>query len=313
MAGKAVVTGAGGFVGSHLVGRLIDEGLEVLALDNLSTGNLRNLDEFRDNLSFSFLQNDVSFEPIKVKGGVDFVFHFASPASPIDYTKLSLETLKVGSYGTHNALNLAKEKGAVFILASTSEVYGDPLVHPQSESYWGNVNPYGARSCYDEAKRYAEAVSYVYEEKLGVEVRIPRIFNTYGPKMRLNDGRLIPSFVSRILLNKSLKIYGDGKQTRSFCYVSDLIDGIFKLACSDLRGPVNLGNSKEFSVMDIAKFIIELTGSKAEIEFLPLPPDDPKVRCPLLDKALNNLDWKPKIELEEGLKKTVDYFSNLQS
>ncbi|MBI2439840.1 MAG: SDR family oxidoreductase [Lentisphaerae bacterium] len=306
----AVVTGGAGFLGSHLCDYLIGQGQRVICLDNLITGNPENISQLRASRAFQFIQQDVT-EYIEIEGPVHFVFHFASPASPVDYLKLPIQTLKVGALGTHNALGLAKAKKAVFLLASTSEVYGDPLVHPQNESYWGNVNPIGPRGVYDEAKRFAEALTMAYYRTHAVSTRIARIFNTYGPRMRPNDGRAVPAFIRQALLNQPLPVFGDGRQTRSFCYVSDLIRGIYALALSDAREPVNLGNPREMTIMECARKILELTGSAATIEFHPLPTDDPKTRQPDIGQARSLLHWEPEVSLEEGLRQTIAYFKML--
>src|SRR5215831_2629339 len=303
----AVVTGGAGFLGSHLSDRLIAEGFRVIALDNLVTGSSDNIGHLAGNQDFKLVRHNVS-EFVFIPGPVDYVFHFASPASPIDYLELPIPTLKVGALGTHNALGLAKEKNAVFVLASTSECYGDPLVHPQSEDYWGNVNPIGPRGVYDEAKRFAEAMTMAYHRYHGLNTKIVRIFNTYGPRMRLNDGRVVPAFISQALAGEPLTIYGDGSQTRSFCYVSDLVDGIIRLMESNVNDPVNIGNPQEMTIEEIARMIIKLTGSKSQIVYRPLPEDDPKVRQPDITRARTLLGWEPKVSLEEGLETTIAYF-----
>ncbi len=303
----AVVTGGAGFLGSHLCERLLAEGYRVVAVDNLITGNLDNIAHLSSNKDFSFIKHNVT-EYIKIDGPVDCVFHFASPASPIDYLQLPIQTLKVGSLGTHNALGLAKAKNAKFLLASTSEVYGDPLQHPQSEGYWGNVNPIGPRGVYDEAKRFAEAITMAYHRVHKIDTRIVRIFNTYGPRMRLNDGRVVPAFIGQTLRSEPLTVFGDGSQTRSFCYVSDLIDGIFRLSRADYHEPVNIGNPTEFTILEFAKLVIRLTGSKSEIVYRPLPQDDPKQRRPDIARANQLLGWEPKVGLETGLRQTIEYF-----
>jgi dTDP-glucose 4,6-dehydratase len=285
----------------------VARGFHVTAIDNFLTGNLKNLEYLKSNPAFHYIQHDVS-KPIEVKGPVDYILHFASPASPLDYLHFPIQTLKVGSLGTHNALGLAKAKKAVFLLASTSEVYGDPLEHPQKETYWGNVNPVGPRGVYDEAKRFAEAMSMAYFNVHKVNVKIVRIFNTYGPRMRLNDGRAIPAFISQVLRGEPLTVFGDGSQTRSFCYVNDLVDGIEKLLFSDLNEPVNIGNPKEMTILEMAKTILRLTAAKNQIVYRPLPQDDPKVRQPDITKAKTRLGWEPKVSLEEGLKTTINYF-----
>src|SRR6202045_4079656 len=303
----AVVTGGAGFLGSHLSDRLIAEGFRVIAMDNLITGSTDNVAHLAGNQDFKFIRHNVS-EFIFVPGRVDYVFHFASPASPIDYLELPIPTLKVGALGTHNTLGLAKDKKARFILASTSEVYGDPLEHPQKEDYWGNVNPIGPRGVYDEAKRFAEAMTMAYHRYHGVDTRIVRIFNTYGPRMRLNDGRALPAFIGQALSGKPLTVYGEGKQTRSFCYVSDLIDGIYRLMQSDEHLPVNIGNPQEITILQFAERIRTHFENAPKIIFEPLPQDDPKQRCPDITKAKSILGWEPKIGLEEGLRTTLDYF-----
>jgi dTDP-glucose 4,6-dehydratase len=303
----AVVTGGAGFLGSHLADRLITEGYRVIAVDNLITGSPHNIAHLADNEDFRFIRQDVS-EFIFVPGQVDYVFHFASPASPIDYLELPIPTLKVGALGTHNTLGLAKDKGATFLLASTSECYGDPLEHPQSEDYWGNVNPIGPRGVYDEAKRFAEAMTMAYHRFHGMDTKIVRIFNTYGPRMRLRDGRVVPAFISQALNNEPLTVFGDGSQTRSFCYVSDLIDGIFRLALSDFHEPVNIGNPGEMTILDFAQKILGLTGSTAQIVFKPLPVDDPRVRQPDISRAKRLLGWQPKVDFESGVRETIGYF-----
>ncbi|MDX2226339.1 MAG: UDP-glucuronic acid decarboxylase family protein [Verrucomicrobiae bacterium] len=302
-----VVTGGAGFLGSHLCDRLLREGHRVIALDNLITGSVENIEHLAGNEHFKFIRQDVT-NFIYLPGKVDFVFHFASPASPIDYLEIPIQTLKVGSLGTHNALGLAKEKGAAFLLASTSECYGDPLVHPQPESYWGNVNPIGPRGCYDEAKRFAEAITMAYHRHHGINTHIVRIFNTYGPRMRLRDGRVVPAFVSQALKGEALTVFGEGSQTRSFCYVSDLIDGIFRLSQSEYHEPVNIGNPTELTVMDFARAIIRFTGSASTVVHKPLPVDDPKQRRPDISLAKKLLNWEPVVPLDEGLRLTVDYF-----
>ncbi len=303
----SVVTGGAGFLGSHLSDRLLSEGHRVVAIDNLITGNIANIEHLAGNEDFKFIHHNVT-DFIYLPGKVDYVWHFASPASPIDYLELPIPTLKVGSLGTHNALGLAKEKGAAFILASTSECYGDPLVHPQTEDYWGNVNPIGPRGVYDEAKRFAEAITMAYHRFHKMNTHIVRIFNTYGPRMRLRDGRVVPAFIGQALTNQPLTIFGDGSQTRSFCYVSDLIDGIFRLMMSDYHEPVNIGNPREMTIKQFAEHIIEMTGTSAQIEFRPLPEDDPKVRQPNIGLAKKLLGWEPQVAFEDGIVRTVDYF-----
>ena len=305
----AVVTGGAGFLGSHLTDRLLKEGISVIGIDNLITGNVANIEHLADNPDFRFIRQNVT-EFLFVPGRVDYVFHFASPASPIDYLQHPIPTLKVGALGTHNSLGLAKDKGARFLLASTSEVYGDPLIHPQNEEYWGNVNPIGPRGVYDEAKRFAEAITMAYNRYHNVDTKIVRIFNTYGPRMRLNDGRVVPAFIGQALEGKPLTIFGDGSQTRSFCYVSDLIDGIFKLAMSSEHLPVNIGNPREMTIRQFAEEIIRIMGASAGIEHRELPEDDPKVRQPDISKAKRVLGWEPKVAFEEGIRTTIEYFKN---
>src|SRR5262245_21718668 len=307
MSMRVLVTGAAGFLGSHVCDRLLAEGHEVIGMDNLLTGSMHNLAHLEEVRRFRFVRHNVA-EFIFVDGPLDAVLHFASPASPIDYLELPIQTLKVGSLGTHNALGLAKAKRARFLLASTSEVYGDPLVHPQPETYWGNVNPIGPRGVYDEAKRFAEAITLAYHRAHGVDTRIVRIFNTYGERMRPRDGRVVPALIGQALVGEPMTVFGDGSQTRSFCYVSDLIDGIHRLLLSDVADPVNLGNPAELSVLEFAKTIRALTGSKSEIVFKPLPVDDPKVRQPDITKAREKLGWEPRVPLEEGLQRTIDWF-----
>ena len=303
----AVVTGGAGFLGSHLSDRLLAEGFRVIAIDNLITGNTDNIEHLAGNPDFKFIRHNVS-EYIFVPGPVDYVFHFASPASPIDYLEHPIPTLKVGALGSHNTLGLAKDKGAIFLLASTSECYGDPLEHPQSEDYWGHVNPIGPRGVYDEAKRFAEAMTMAYHRFHRMDTKIVRIFNTYGPRMRLRDGRVVPAFISQALNNEPLTVFGDGSQTRSFCYVSDLIDGIFRLALSDFHEPVNIGNPAEMTILDFAQKILSLTGSTAQIVFKPLPVDDPRVRQPDITRAKRLLGWQPKVDFESGVRETIGYF-----
>ncbi len=303
---RIVITGGAGFLGSHLADRCLAEGHEVVAVDNLITGNLDNLAHI-DSPKFSFLDQNIS-DGITVDGDVDFILQFASPASPVDYLELPIQTLKVGALGTHNALGLALAKGAGLLMASTSEVYGDPLVHPQKEDYWGNVNPIGFRGCYDEAKRFSEALVMAYHRQHQIDTKIVRIFNTYGPRMRLRDGRIVPNFMRQALSDEPLTVYGDGSQTRSFCYVTDLVDGIYRLMLSDEHMPTNVGNPTEFTVLEFAHQVLKLTGSKSEIIFEDLPQDDPKQRKPDISKAREILGWEPKIGLEEGLAKTLEYF-----
>ena len=304
---RTLVTGGAGFLGSHLCDKLIGERHEVICMDNLSTGNMDNVSHLMGNQNFRFVKYNVT-EYIHVEGTLENIVHFASPASPVDYMEMPIQTLKVGSLGTHKALGLTKEKKARFLLASTSEVYGDPLVHPQSEDYYGNVSPIGPRGVYDEAKRFAEAITMAYHRYHGVDTRIARIFNTYGPRMRMKDGRVVPAFVCQALKGEDLTVFGDGNQTRSFCYVSDLIDGIFRLLLSEEINPVNIGNPKEMSVLEFAQEILRITGSKSKIIFKALPQDDPKVRQPDITKIKRVLGWEPRVSLEEGLGKTIMYF-----
>ena len=306
---RILVTGGAGFLGSHLCDRLLAEGHDVVAMDNLITGSTDNIAHLAGNRRFQFIHHDVT-NYIYLKGDLDAILHFASPASPIDYLELPIQTLKVGSLGTHNALGLALAKGARFLLASTSEVYGDPMVHPQQESYWGNVNPIGPRGVYDEAKRFAEAMTMAYHRSHGVDTRIVRIFNTYGPRMRLRDGRVVPNFVSQALRQEPLTVYGEGKQTRSFCFVSDLVDGIYRLLLSSETEPVNIGNPAELTIYDFATVINELTGNPAGIRFEPLPVDDPKQRQPDITKARRMLGWAPQVDLRTGMTQTVAWFRN---
>jgi dTDP-glucose 4,6-dehydratase len=303
---RVVITGAAGFIGSHLAETLLDRGFSVVGIDNLLTGDMQNIAHLAGR-DFQFVKLDVT-NYIYVKGPVDYVLHWASPASPIDYLELPIQTLKVGALGTHNALGLAKAKGARFVIASTSEVYGDPLEHPQKESYWGNVNPVGPRGVYDEAKRFAEAMTMAYHRYHGVDAKIVRIFNTYGPRMRVHDGRAVPAFMSQALRNEDVTVFGSGSQTRSFCFVSDLVDGIIRLMQSDVNEPVNIGNPHEMTIEEIARTIIRMTGSRSTIVYRPLPTDDPKVRQPDITKAQTLLGWSPKVYLEEGLASTIEYF-----
>jgi dTDP-glucose 4,6-dehydratase len=305
----SVVTGGAGFLGSHLTDYLLAKGHRVIAVDNFVTGTVDNFAHLAGNRDFKFIQQDIT-EFIFLDVPVDYVWHFASPASPIDYLELPIQTLKVGSLGTHKALGLAKTKGARFLLASTSEVYGDPLVHPQDEDYWGNVNPIGLRGCYDEAKRFAEALTMAYHREHGLETRIVRIFNTYGPRMRLNDGRVVPAFISQALQNKPLTVFGDGRQTRSFCYCSDLIEGIYRLMMSETHFPVNIGNPQELTVLQFAEEVIRATRARSKIVFKPLPQDDPKQRKPDISRARKLLKWAPQVDLKEGLEKTIAHFRN---
>jgi dTDP-glucose 4,6-dehydratase len=307
---RVLITGAAGFLGSHLCDRFIKEGYDVVGMDNLVTGDLRNIEHLFKLKEFEFYHHDVS-KFIHVPGRIDYILHFASPASPIDYLKIPIQTLKVGALGTHNCLGLAKAKKARMLVASTSEVYGDPLVHPQTEEYWGNVNPVGPRGVYDEAKRFMESITMAYHTFHGVETRIIRIFNTYGPRMRLNDGRALPAFIGQALRGEDLTVFGDGSQTRSFCYVDDLVEGIYRLLLSDYAYPVNIGNPVEISLLDFAKEIISLTGTDQKIVFKPLPVDDPKQRKPDISKAKNILGWEPKVDRAEGLRLTYEYFRQL--
>jgi dTDP-glucose 4,6-dehydratase len=304
---RVLITGGAGFIGSHLCERFLADGHDVICMDNFLTGTPDNIAHLFGNERFHFIKQNVT-DYIYVPGPVDAILHFASPASPVDYLELPIPTLKVGSLGTHKALGLAKLKGARFLLASTSEVYGDPLVHPQSEDYWGHVNPIGPRGVYDEAKRFAEALTMAYHRAHGVQTRIVRIFNTHGPRMRLNDGRVVPNFISQALRGEPLTVYGDGRQTRSFCYVSDLVEGLVRLLNSDYTGPVNCGNPTEVTILQFAQKIIELTGSKSGIVYRPLPEDDPKVRQPDISLARKLLGWEPKVALEDGLRRTIEYF-----
>src|SRR6187455_2523284 len=305
-----LITGAAGFLGSHLCDHFINEGHHVIAMDNLITGNIKNIEHHFSNKNFEFVEHDVT-KHIEISGRLDYILHFASPASPIDYLKIPIQTLKVSSLGTHNCLGLAKAKKARILVASTSEVYGDPLVHPQTEEYWGNVNPVGPRGVYDEAKRFMESITMAYHTFHNVETRIIRIFNTYGPRMRLNDGRALPAFIGQALRGEDLTVFGDGSQTRSFCYVEDLGEGIYRLLLSDYALPVNIGNPDEISLRAFADEIIKLTGNKVKIVYKPLPADDPKQRKPDITKARKILNWEPKVQREEGLAKTYDYFKSL--
>ena len=303
----SVVTGGAGFLGSHLIDLLLARGHKVIAIDNFVTGSVENIDHLSGQPNFKFIQQDVT-EFLFLHGPVDYVWHFASPASPVDYLELPIQTLKVGSLGTHKALGLAKEKGARFLLTSTSEIYGDPLVHPQTEDYWGNVNTIGPRGCYDESKRFAEALTMAYHREHGIETRLVRIFNTYGPRMRLKDGRVVPAFISQALANKPITVFGDGQQTRSFCFCSDLIEGIYRLMMSAHSEPVNLGNPHEMTMLEFAREIIRATRSRSRIVHQPLPQDDPKQRRPDITRARAWLKWEPKVPLAEGLEKTISYF-----
>jgi dTDP-glucose 4,6-dehydratase len=306
MSERVVITGAAGFIGSHLAETLLDRGYSVVGIDNLLTGDIGNIAHLT-NRDFEFIKHDVT-NYIYVEGPVDYVLHWASPASPIDYLELPIPTLKVGALGTHKALGLAKAKGARFVLASTSEVYGDPLEHPQKESYWGNVNPIGPRGVYDEAKRFAEAMTVAYHRYHGVDAKIVRIFNTYGPRMRVKDGRAVPAFISQALRNEEVTVFGDGRQTRSFTYITDLVDGIIRLMTSSVNDPVNIGNPREMSLDELARIIVRMTGSTSKIVYRPLPVDDPKVRQPDITRARTLLGWEPKVSVEEGLDTTIAYF-----
>ena len=307
---RILITGAAGFLGSHLCDRFIKEGYAVIGMDNLITGDLKNIEHLFHLEDFEFYHHDVS-KFIHVPGDLDYILHFASPASPIDYLKIPIQTLKVGSLGTHNCLGLAKDKKARILIASTSEVYGDPMVHPQTEEYWGNVNPVGPRGVYDEAKRFQEAITMAYHTYHGVETRIIRIFNTYGPRMRLNDGRALPAFIGQALRGEDLTVFGDGSQTRSFCYVDDLIEGIYRLLMSNYANPVNIGNPVEITLKEFAEEVLKLTNSNVKISYKPLPVDDPKQRRPDISKAKDLLNWEPKVSRSEGLKMTYDYFKSL--
>ena len=305
---RTLVTGGAGFLGSHLCDHLLDKGHQVICMDNLITGSLANIKHIRSD-RFTFIEHNVT-KFIDIDGPLDYILHFASPASPIDYLNFPIPTLKVGSLGTHNALGLAKKKKSIFLIASTSEVYGDPLVHPQSEDYWGNVNPVGPRGVYDEAKRFAEAITMAYHRYHNIDTKIVRIFNTYGPRMRLNDGRAIPNFLKQALTGKELTAYGDGSQTRSFCYVSDLIKGVYKLLMSNINEPTNIGNPTEMTIQQMAEKILQATGSHSNISYKPLPDDDPKVRQPNIEKAVKYLGWEPQVKLDEGLKATIEHFKS---
>lgn len=307
---RILITGAAGFLGSHLSDRFIREGYHVIGMDNLITGDMKNIEHLMGLADFEFFHHDVT-KFIHVPGHLDYILHFASPASPIDYLKIPIQTLKVGALGTHNCLGLAKEKKAKILVASTSEVYGDPLVHPQTEEYWGNVNPVGPRGVYDEAKRFMESITMAYHTYHGVETRIIRIFNTYGPRMRLNDGRALPAFIGQALRGEDLTVFGDGSQTRSFCYVDDLVEGIYRLLMSDYALPVNIGNPNEITLLAFAEEVLKLTGSSVKIVHKPLPVDDPKQRRPDITKAREILGWEPTVDRAEGLKKTYDYFKSL--
>jgi dTDP-glucose 4,6-dehydratase len=303
---RTLITGGAGFLGSHLCDYLLNKGHEVICMDNLITGSLNNIKHIKSD-KFKFIEHNVT-QFINLEGSLDYILHFASPASPIDYLKFPIPTLKVGALGTHNALGLARKKNSVFLTASTSEVYGDPLIHPQDENYWGNVNPIGPRGVYDEAKRFAEAITMAYHRYHNIDTKIVRIFNTYGPRMRINDGRAIPNFIKQALTGENLTAYGDGSQTRSFCYVSDLIDGIYRLLISDLNDPVNIGNPIEMTIKQMAEKILQATNSHSKVAYMPLPIDDPKVRQPNIGKAIKYLNWNPKVHLNEGLKTTIEYF-----
>ncbi len=304
---RTLITGGAGFIGSHLCDRFLGRGDEVICVDNLITGTLANLVHLRGHERFTFIRHDIS-HPLEIDGPIDIVLHFASPASPVDYLQFPIQTLKVGSLGTHNTLGLAKLKHSRFLMASTSEVYGDPLVHPQREDYWGNVNPIGIRGCYDEAKRFSEAIVMAYHRAHNVNTRIIRIFNTYGPRMRLDDGRVLPNFVGQAFRGEALTVFGEGSQTRSFCYVDDLVEGIVRLLDVDFHEPVNLGNPSEITILEFAKEILALTGSKSPVAYKPLPQDDPKVRKPDIGRARQLLGWEPKIDRHEGLKRTLAFF-----
>ncbi len=307
MAKRILITGAAGFLGSHLSDRFLKEGFEVIGMDNLLTGNIKNIEHLFPVKEFQFYHHDVT-KFVHVPGNIDYILHFASPASPIDYLKMPIQTLKVGALGTHNLLGLAKAKGARILVASTSEVYGDPLIHPQTEEYWGNVNPVGPRGVYDEAKRFMESITTAYHTFHNVETRIIRIFNTYGPRMRLDDGRALPTFMSQALRGEDVTVYGDGSQTRSFCYVDDLVEGIYRLLMSDYTKPVNIGNPAEITLQQFAEEVLALTGSKSKIVYEALPQDDPKQRKPDITKAKAILGWEPKVDRHEGLKRTLEYF-----
>lgn len=309
---KIIITGGVGFIGSHLTEFYLNQGYKVFAIDNMITGSEKNIKAFTQNKNFEFIEHDIS-NPFKINDDIDYILHFASLASPVDYLNYPIKTLKVGSLGTHNMLGLAKEKNATLLLASTSEVYGDPLIHPQTEEYWGNVNPVGPRGVYDESKRFAESIVLAYHRKHKIDTKIARIFNTYGPRMRLNDGRVVPNFIDQALENKDITIYGDGSQTRSFCYVDDFVKGINKLLLSDYHLPVNLGNPSEMTILNFAKKVLQMIDSNSKIIYQDLPVDDPKVRQPDITKAKEILNWQPEIDLNEGLQKTIEYFRNLKN
>ena len=304
---RTLITGGAGFIGSHLCERFLEMGHEVICVDNLITGALSNIEHLRTNDRFAFIRHDIS-HPLEMDGPIDIILHFASPASPVDYLQFPIQTLKVGSLGTHNTLGLAKLKNARYLLASTSEVYGDPEVHPQREDYWGNVNPVGVRGCYDESKRFAEAMVMAYHRAHGIDTRIIRIFNTYGPRMRLDDGRVLPNFMGQALRGEPLTVYGDGSQTRSFCYVDDLVEGIARLILKTFHDPVNLGNPDEVTILEFAHEILKLSGSKSAFDYRPLPQDDPKLRKPDIGRARELLGWEPKVDRHEGLERTLAYF-----
>ncbi len=304
---RVVITGGAGFIGSHLCQRLLEADYEVICIDNFITGNLKNIKCFENDKNFRLIKHNISC-PIGLSGKIDYVLHAASLASPEDYIRFPIQTLKVGSLGTHNALGLAKKKKAAFMLFSTSEVYGDPLVHPQKENYWGNVNPVGLRGCYDESKRFAEALTMAYHRVHKLDTKIARIFNTYGPKMRSNDGRVVPNFINQALNNKPITVYGQGGQTRSFCYIDDLVDGLYRLMLSAVNAPLNLGNPREFTIMQLAKLVLKLTASRSKIVFKNLPEDDPRQRQPDISMAKKHLRWRPKVFLREGLNKTINWF-----
>jgi dTDP-glucose 4,6-dehydratase len=308
---RTLITGGAGFIGSHLCDFLLEKGHEVICVDNLITASTKNITHLKTKINFTYVNHDVT-KPIKIEGKLDYVLHLASPASPIDFDKIPIQIAKVGSLGTHNALGLAKDKKAIFLFASTSEIYGDPLVNPQPETYFGNVNPIGIRSCYDESKRFGEALTMAYHRKHKIDTKIVRIFNTYGPRMRVDDGRAVPTFINQALKNEPITVFGNGKQTRSFCYISDLIEGIYKLMISDVNEPINIGNPDEYTILELAKKIIKLTKSRSEIVFKELPQDDPKVRRPDIAKANELLNWQPRVSLEKGLKNTIGFFKEKQ-